>query len=147
MTADERRDDDARVTWRATVGPSGAFARCAASRYPVFVARVAADIPSHVRIDPVRIGDFCRRWKIEELALFGSVLRADFRANSDVDVLVAFAPDAGWSLLDHVAMERELAGIVGREVDLVTRKAVEGSANWIRRRAILESAQPIHVAR
>jgi predicted nucleotidyltransferase len=60
-----------------------------------------------------RIADFCRRWKITELALFGSVLREDFRADSDVDVLVTFAPDATWSPFDHVDMEDELEGDPG----------------------------------
>lgn len=92
------------------------------------------------------IAGFCRRWKITELALFGSVLRDDFRPDSDVDVLVTFAPDAPWTLLDHVEMERELAEIVGRRADLVSRSAVERSKNWIRRREILSSAQILYVA-
>ena len=89
---------------------------------------------------------FCRKWKIAELALFGSVLRDDFRPDSDVDVLVSFAPDADWSLLDHLAMEEELAGILGRKVDLVSRRAVERSANRIRRQAILGSAEVVYAA-
>jgi uncharacterized protein len=93
-----------------------------------------------------QIADFCRRWQICELALFGSVLRGDFRADSDVDVLVAFAPEARWSLLDHMRMQEELAGILGREVDLVSKRAIERSANWIRRRAILESAEVMYAA-
>jgi predicted nucleotidyltransferase len=87
---------------------------------------------------------FCRRWKIRELALFGSALRDDLRPDSDVDFLVSYAPDARWSLLDHVAMEEELSAIVGRPVDIVTRRAVERSENWIRRRAILETAKRIY---
>lgn len=64
-----------------------------------------------------RLGDFCRRWKIAELRVFGSALREDFRPDSDLDLLVRFSPDADWSLTDHVAMEEELSGIVGRKVD------------------------------
>ncbi len=93
------------------------------------------------------VADFCRRWDISELALFGSVLRSDFRPDSDVDVLVSFGPDAHWTLLDCVRMEQELAGIFGRTVDLVSRRAVEQSSNPIRRRQILESAEPLDVAR
>ena len=93
------------------------------------------------------IADFCRHWKISELALFGSVLRPDFRPDSDIDVLVTFAPDTHWTLLDQVRMEQELAGLVGRPVDLVSRRAVERSANWIRRRQILESAEILYAAR
>ena len=97
-----------------------------------------------IPIDRVAIADFCRRWKILDFALFGSVLREDFRSDSDVDVLVAFEPGSGWSLLDHVTMEEELSSLFGRKVDIVTRPAIERSTNWIRRRAILDTAQPIY---
>ncbi|MCL5966707.1 MAG: nucleotidyltransferase family protein [Deltaproteobacteria bacterium] len=88
----------------------------------------------------------CRWWKISEMALFGSVVREDFRADSDIDVLVSFAPDAEWCFLDHVRMEQELEGILGRKVDLVTRKAVERSGNRARREAVLSAARIIHAA-
>lgn len=99
-------------------------------------------------LEPKRheIETFCKRWKIRELALFGSALRDDFRPDSDLDFLVSFSPDVAWGLLDHVAMERELAEIVGRPVDLVSRKAVERSHNWIRRKAILDSAWILYAA-
>ena len=99
-----------------------------------------------IEIPRDQIADFCRRWKIAETALFGSALRDDFRPDSDVDVLVTFAPDAKWSLFDHVDMEDELAQILGRPVDLVSRRGIERSRNPLRRRAILESAQVVHVA-
>lgn len=89
---------------------------------------------------------FCRRWKIAELALFGSALRADFRPDSDLDILVTFYPDATWSLLDHIQMEAELAELLNREVDVLTRRAVEDSHNPLRRREILATAQTIYVA-
>lgn len=94
-----------------------------------------------------KIDDFCRRWKISELAVFGSILRDDFSLESDIDLLVTFASDAEWSLLDHIRMEGKLASLFGREVDLVNRRAVEQSENWIRRREILSTAQAIHVSR
>ena len=93
-----------------------------------------------------KVEEFCRRWKIVELSLFGSVLRDDFRPESDVDVLITFASDARWSLLDEVRMEDELAAILGRKVDLVSRRAVEHSENWIRREAILKSAEVLYAA-
>jgi predicted nucleotidyltransferase len=93
------------------------------------------------------IAAFCQRWQITELAFFGSVLRDDFRPESDVDVLVTFAPGVEWSLFDHIAMEEELAALLGRKVDLVSRRAIERSSNWIRRQAILETAEPIYAAR
>jgi hypothetical protein len=102
---------------------------------------------ARIPIDYDKVTEFCRRWKITELALFGSVLRDDFRPDSDVDVLVTFAPDAEWSLFDDVDMEEELSAIFGRKVDLVSRRAVERNDNWIRRKAILSTAEPYYAAR
>ncbi len=76
---------------------------------------------------------FCQRWKISEFALFGSVLRDDFRPDSDVDVLITFAPDAKRGLLALAKMKYELEDLLGREVDLVSKAAIETSHNWIRR--------------
>ncbi len=101
---------------------------------------------ARIEIPEDRIADFCRRWKINELALFGSVLRDDFRPDSDVDVLVTFAEDARWTLFDIVHMEDELEALFGREVDLSERRAVEKSENYIRRRSILKSARTVYVA-
>jgi uncharacterized protein len=91
-----------------------------------------------------RVATFCEKWKITEFALFGSVLRDDFGPESDVDVLVTFAPDAPWSLLDMVRMQHELEVLFGRPVDLVERSAVEESENYIRRKHVLGSARVVH---
>jgi predicted nucleotidyltransferase len=93
-----------------------------------------------------QLEDFCRRWQIVELAFFGSVLRDDFGPESDVDLLVRFAPEVSWTLMDHVAMEDELRQIFGREVDLVTRRGIERSRNPLRRKGILESAEVFYAA-
>ncbi len=103
-------------------------------------------IENRLRVSEAEIADFCRRWQISELALFGSVLRDDFRPDSDIDVLVTFAPDSRWSLIDHIAIERELAELLGRPVDLVSKRAVEKSDNWIRRKEILDTALPVYVS-
>lgn len=99
-----------------------------------------------IPIDHEKIADFCQRWKITEFALFGSVLRDDFRPNSDVDVLVTFDADSHWTLFDLVHMEWELEAMFGREVDLVSRRGIERSRNYLRRKAILSSAEVIYVA-
>ncbi|MHB0938187.1 MAG: nucleotidyltransferase family protein [Armatimonadota bacterium] len=99
-----------------------------------------------ITINLEQIADFCRRWKITEFALFGSVLRSDFRPDSDVDVLVTFAPDARWTLLDIAAMEEELQHLFDRPVDLVTKPSIEQSHNYIRRKSILDSAEVIYAA-
>lgn len=89
---------------------------------------------------------FCKRWQIVELALFGSVLRDDFGPESDVDILVRFAPTVEPGLRDWPTMKRELAAILGRDVDLIERRSVEISRNYIRRKAILDSAQVVYAA-
>jgi len=103
---------------------------------------------SRLRINIPReeIAEFCKKWKMTELALFGFVLRDDFGPESDVDVLVSFAEDASWGLFDMVHMEDELGEILGRKVDLVTRRAVKAGRNYIRRRHILHSLEPVYVA-
>ena len=78
-----------------------------------------------VEIPKQQIAEFCRKWGIVEFSLFGSVLRDDFRPDSDVDVLVNFSPNADWSLLDHMAMEEDASAIFSRKVDLISRKAIE----------------------
>jgi uncharacterized protein len=88
---------------------------------------------------------FCQRWKIQELALFGSALREDFGPESDIDLLVSFDSDADWSLLEHVQMQLELQELLGRTVDLVNKRALKRSENWIRRKEILQTASPIFV--
>ena len=99
---------------------------------------------ARIAIPKAAIEDFCRRWQITEFALFGSVLREDFRPDSDIDVLVRFAPDARHSLFDLALMQDELRVLFGREVDLVERAAIEASRNYLRRKAILESAEAVH---
>lgn len=96
----------------------------------------------HIAIDydKEKLRDFCRKWKVTEFSLFGSVVRDDFGPESDVDVLVTFAPDARRSLFDMVHMEDELVEIFGREVDLLTRRSVEQSRNPVRRDSILGDA-------
>lgn len=103
-------------------------------------------IVTQIEIPEAEIRRFCNRWQITELSLFGSVLREDFRPDSDIDVLVTFDPGTRWSLFDLVHMEEDLKTILGREVDLVERKAVERSENYIRRKRILSSLKPVYVA-
>ncbi len=99
-----------------------------------------------IEVDDAQLAAFCDRWKVRELAIFGSALREDFGPDSDVDLLVTFQPEARWGLFDHFRMERELVERLGREVDLVTLRSVESSPNWIRRREILQTARTIYAA-
>ena len=107
-----------------------------------------ADYDSPVKINGLDIPDdklaeFCRRWKITELALFGSVLRDDFNDESDIDVLVTFADDARWSLLDFVSVRQELQYLLGRKVDLVEKPAIR---NPFRRYEILRTHEVVYAA-
>lgn len=99
-----------------------------------------------VAIPKTKIAEFCRKWGVVEFSLFGSVLRKDFRPDSDIDVMVAFSPDAAVTLFDIVRMEEELEEILGRKVDLVIKETIERSRNYLRRRAILESREVIYAA-
>jgi len=90
-----------------------------------------------------RLEAFSRKWHVEELSLFGSVLRDDFGPDSDVDVLVTLSPNADLSLFDWVDMIAELEAVFGRKVDLVSKA---GLRNPFRRREILASAAVVYRA-
>lgn len=95
------------------------------------------------QIDPARIITFCRKWKVREFSLFGSVLRQDFGPESDVDVLIGFEPDAPWSYFEWADMTEELRAIFGRDVDLVEKESLK---NPYRRHAILTSRKVLYAA-
>jgi len=99
-----------------------------------------------IHVPRKRIAEFCVRWDITELSLFGSVLSDDFGPGSDIDVLVSFGEGATHTLFDLVRMERELEEIFGRQVDVVIRRGIESSRNYFRRKAILDSAEAIYAA-
>lgn len=96
-----------------------------------------------IPVDQKNIAAFCRKWKIVEFSLFGSVLRSDFRPESDIDVLVSFAPDNNWNLFDWVDMIDELKNIFGRDVDLVEKDSIR---NPFRRRSILDNHEVLYAA-
>lgn len=100
----------------------------------------------HIAIPQSAIAEFSKKWLVRELALFGSIVREDFRPDSDVDILVEFLPEAKWSLFDCVKMQDELGSIFGRRVDLVSKRAILVSENWIRKKSILESARVVYAA-
>ena len=90
------------------------------------------------------IEDFCRRWEVSELSLFGSVLTPYFNKDSDIDVLVKFVDSSRRTLFDVVQMEDEMTAIFHRKVDLVLKGGIEASKNAIRREEILNSAVVIY---
>lgn len=96
-----------------------------------------------LELPDVALQDFCRKWKVRELSLFGSVLRGDFRPESDVDVLVSFEKDARVGRWDMAEMAHELERVFDRKVDLVEK---EGLCNPYRKEAILRSREIVYVA-
>jgi predicted nucleotidyltransferase len=100
-----------------------------------------------IEVDKDRLRDFCTKWRITEFWFFGSVTRpAEFRPDSDVDVLVRFEEDAPWTFFQFAGMELELEEIFGRPVDLVELDVVENSPNPYRKRSILNSKVRLDVA-
>ena len=99
-----------------------------------------------IAIEAAALERFCEKWKIVRLEVFGSVLRDDFRPDSDIDFLATYAQDAHRSLFDLVDLRDELSLMLGRKVDIVSRVGIERSRNWIRQGDILRTAVPIYVA-
>jgi predicted nucleotidyltransferase len=97
-----------------------------------------------LNFNPERLGRFCRERGIARLELFGSALRDDFRDESDVDLLATLRLDAHPTLLDWAEMQEKLAEVFGRPVDLVSRRAIEGSRNRYRKHSILTTATQIY---
>ena len=103
-------------------------------------------LAARVGVPMATLDAFCNRWQVEEIALFGSILRDDFGPDSDIDILVRFKTEGTPGLIGMAGMERELAELFARRVDLVNFTAVEESRNYIRRQAILRSAQVVYGA-
>ena len=100
-----------------------------------------------LKIKPERLKEICQQWEISELTLFGSVLREDFNAQSDIDILVSFDEGTAISFFDLDAIEEQLSKLFNRPIDLVTKKSVEQSHNWIRKQNILGNSQVIYEQR
>ncbi len=101
-------------------------------------------ILSRLNVSASKLINFCQQNQILELSVFGSVLREDFKKTSDIDFLVVFDPQIKYRLMDLVGIQYELSEIIGRKVDLVEKRSIENSHNWIRRKNILEAATLIY---
>ena len=95
-------------------------------------------------LTPELLADLARRWKLREVAVFGSAARGDDGPDSDLDLLIEFDADATWSLLDVARLQGEVESLVGRSVDLVEQRAL---VNPYRRRSVLRDARTIYAAR
>ena len=112
----------------------------------MYTIKLNSRLKERLEITPAELSEFCQRWQVSELALFGSILRDDFHANSDIDVLVSYQPVAKRGLFEKMRMKEEFSSLLHRKVDVVSKKAIEQSQNWIRRKNILDSAEVIYVA-
>lgn len=101
-------------------------------------------LSTQITLPEKELAAFCKRWKVIEFALFGSALRDDFSPESDIDALVDFSPENEWGLFDHIQMKQELKALFGRDVDLITQRALEQSRNDLLRDEILENAKVIY---
>jgi len=100
-------------------------------------------IQAKIDIPMDKIEAFCKKWKVRELSLFGSVLREDFGPSSDIDVMVSFAANAGWDLFDWVDMIEDLKVVFGRDVDLVEKGTIK---NPFRRHSIMTTREVLYAA-
>jgi predicted nucleotidyltransferase len=98
-------------------------------------------MPARIAIDKQAVGEFCRKWRVVELALYGSVLRDDFRPDSDIDVFVTFDGEhtPGLAIVD---MSDELSALLGRRVDLGMKRALHPRV----RQRVLASSEVIFAA-
>ena len=108
------------------------------------VIQLAPKIQQRLGVSDESISTFCHQWGITNLALFGSILRDDYRDESDIDVLITFAPNARQGLLTLAKIKHELEYLLNRPVDVALKDSGEASENWIRRREILATAQTIY---
>ena len=109
---------------------------------PGYTAGVETIHPS-LNVSRETIAEFCHRWQIVEFALFGSAARGELRDDSDIDVMVQFAPEARHSLYELVDIEAELAAMFGRKVDVLTTKDIR---NPFRRRSIMRDLTVLYAA-
>lgn len=107
-------------------------------------SKLNSQLQERLGISPEDIAQFCQHWNITELALFGSVLNNQFHADSDIDILIRFAPNARQGLLTIAKIKHELETRIGRQVDIALKESIENSENWIRRHEILKTSLVIY---
>jgi hypothetical protein len=97
----------------------------------------------HIPVPEESIRSFCRKWNVTRFRLYGSILRDDFRHDSDVDVMVECDPEAKTSFSDLLSMQEELEALFSRKVDLADRRSVEQSENYIRKHGMFSGKPPV----
>ena len=105
------------------------------------------ELKTRIPLPVEAIADLCERHGVERLDVFGSILRDDFRPDSDIDFLVSYDHDAKWDLYDVMEMKVELARTMGRSVDLISRSAIEQSDNRFVKKEVLSTAERVYAKR
>lgn len=108
------------------------------------VLKLEPQLQKRLGISLEEIAEFCQRWNIIELALFGSILGDRFHADSDIDILISFNSNARQGLLTLAKIKHELEARIGREVDIALKESLENSENWIRCHEILKNVRVIY---
>lgn len=108
------------------------------------LSKINAQLQARLGIPLDEIAQFCQRWNITELALFGSILGDRFHHSSDIDILIRFTPHARQGLLTLAKIKHELEARMDREVDITVKESIEKSENWVRSDEILNTAQVIY---
>lgn len=96
-----------------------------------------------IEVSEERLQDFCRRYGVEEICLFGSALRPDFRPDSDIDLMLKFKPGHGFTFENTPDIQDELQRIFGRKVDVIEKGKIR---NPIRRQEIMNSYRVLYAA-
>jgi predicted nucleotidyltransferase len=96
----------------------------------------------NTRVDEAALGELCRRYRVRELAVFGSAARGEMGPDSDIDLLVEFLPEAEVDLVDHAGLMLDLAQLLGRKVDLVSKSGLKP----LIRASVLEEARLLYAA-
>jgi hypothetical protein len=94
-----------------------------------------------------KIADFCKKWNIIEFLFFGSVLTDKYNNNSDIDVLVSFSDKTSYGFFELYEIKEELEKLLGRKVDLLTKRGVNNSRNYIRRKSIFDNSKLVYAER
>lgn len=101
---------------------------------------------SPIEIPQKEIEDFCKKYEIKEISLFGSALSKELREDSDIDLLITFQDNSHHTVFDLVRMKQELQQFFKCKIDLVSKRGIESSRNYIRKNAILNSAEILYAA-
>ena len=113
----------------------------------MFPNQLENQITNNLGLSNPQLAQFCQKWGIIELSLFGSILGNKFHQGSDIDILLQFSPNSRQGLLTLAKIKHELEKMTGRVIDIAVKESIENSENEIRRQEILKTAKVIYAQR